>query len=375
MNLLFLSNWYPNSRFIYQGIFIKKHAQAIKSAGVNIKVVALVFGSSNKLLENKTKFFVDENGIDTLLIEFNSWFYKLFSFNLLFMKLIVHFYVRKYMHDFKPNVIHSNVLFPSAVIGNEIALKLKIPFVMTEHWSKVNYYLEHGFYRRKARMAIDNLSMIMPVSDYLANKLMPFVSKNKIHVVPNAVDSSIFNYQEKYSNDRLELVCVANWEFPKRPDILFHSIESYVVNCRADVFLNVIGNGSLIDIEKEKKWSFSIKYHGFLNSHECVEVFRSSAYLLHASDSETFSVVLAEAISCGLPVIASKVGGIVELINEDNGILVENKIDEWVRALEEIQMIHFDRKSISDKMKNKVSLKVVGTEYLNIYKKVIENSN
>ena len=82
MNVLFIAGWYPNSTFKYQGIFSKKHAHAIKSAGVNIKAMALTVNHSKKVLEFKSDFFTDEAGVETLLLEINSRFYKLFLINM-----------------------------------------------------------------------------------------------------------------------------------------------------------------------------------------------------------------------------------------------------------------------------------------------------
>jgi glycosyltransferase involved in cell wall biosynthesis len=64
------------------------------------------------------------------------------------------------------------------------------------------------------------------------------------------------------------------------------------------------------------------------------ELQRSTAFL-HPSAYETFSVVCAEALCCGVPVLASAVGALPELITPASGRLVANTADAWSAALQQ----------------------------------------
>ena len=72
---------------------------------------------------------------------------------------------------------------------------------------------------------------------------------------------------------------------------------------------------------------------GILNKLSIALEMQQANAFVHASNYETFSVVCAEALCCGTPVIASNVGGIPEFVNESNGILVENNVAAWRSAL------------------------------------------
>src|SRR5436190_17009577 len=100
MKVLFISSWYPNSTNPLKGIFVKKHAEAIKKAGVEIEVLALTVNYSKRLYEKKVTVSTDENGIRTHLIEINSSVYKLIHVNLL---LQCNFLKKYFKHEIKPS--------------------------------------------------------------------------------------------------------------------------------------------------------------------------------------------------------------------------------------------------------------------------------
>jgi glycosyltransferase involved in cell wall biosynthesis len=376
MNILFISSWYPNSHFAYMGIFVKKHARAIKLAGGNIKVLAFVINKSDKLWDNKSRFFIDENGIETQLIEVNAKLYKILTVDVLFHKIFINKYLSKELSSFKPDIIHSNVLFFGGLLGHYVSKKFNVPLVMTEHWSRAGNYLQEGLYKGKARKALDHASMLMPVSSYLAGTFKGFIDEKKITVVPNVVDTDLYAYHDRKADPgKIVFACCANWVDPKRPDLFFEALEVYKKKSGKNFILHAIGGGDKILPLKEKKWSFDVNYYGFIEGEKIVEIFKQSDYLLHASGLETFSVALAESACMGIPRIASNAGATPELVNSENGILCENTIDSWVNAIEQIQTISFDRKKISESMREKVSMKSVGEKYMEIYRKVLSKQD
>ena len=50
MKVLFISSWYPNTTNALKGVYVKKHAQAIHSAGVDIRVLAVTVNPSSVLV-------------------------------------------------------------------------------------------------------------------------------------------------------------------------------------------------------------------------------------------------------------------------------------------------------------------------------------
>ena len=371
MNVLFIAGWYPNSTFIYQGIFVKKHAQALKSVGINVKVVAFTINKSNKILENYTKCLVDENGIETLLIEINSVFHKFFRLSVNWQYRFMKKKITSCFNNFKPDIIHSNVLFTAGILGHKLAANYKVPHVITEHWSKADAFIEKGLFSGIAKQVLASASQIMPVSSYLASKLDKFIPGNKITVVPNAVNTDIFRFRNTSNNEELVFGCLANWEPPKRPDLIFEGLEAYVKKSGKKIKLIAVGGGILIEPIKKQNWNFEVEFHGFVSSEEIINVFKDVKFLLHASENETFSIILAEAAIMGIPMVASNKGAMPELVNNENGILTENTIEAWVQAIEKITALKYNWKQLSDDMIKRTSYQNVGMAYKSVYEKAL----
>jgi len=87
---------------------------------------------------------------------------------------------------------------------------------------------------------------------------------------------------------------------------------------------------------------------------------------------------IIEALCCGLPVIATKVGGIPELLNNNNGLLIES-LDEKAlfEALEAMaaNYLKYDRKKIAEDAKSKFSYSVIGKKLDKIYEAVLQTTD
>jgi len=71
--------------------------------------------------------------------------------------------------------------------------------------------------------------------------------------------------------------------------------------------------------------SSNCKFYGDIPRNEISDFYSKLDLFVSASRNETFGIVLIEAMSCGLPVIATKSGGPQEIVNEESGILIEKE--------------------------------------------------
>jgi L-malate glycosyltransferase len=372
MKVLFIASWYPNSINPLKGIFVKKHAAAIKASGVEIEVLALTVGPG-KFFQVKVDTAIDEYGITTHKIEFNSWFYKLIHLDIfLQFGFLKKLYYKRIVQKFKPDIIHSNVLYPAAIMGDRLAKKESLPHIITEHWSGVDKFMNKSLYARAGKKAYGSAKYVTVVSSFLKKSISKHIpDSNKIKVIPNVVDSNVFYFKPKQKREKLVFCCVAHWTGPKRPDLLFSALERFAAVGSFQFRLDVIGEGPLLDKMKETKWNFEINYLGSKFKEEIADCLRASDYFLHASNMETFSIVIAEAFSTGTPVLASNTGAIPELVNVTNGILCDNTIESWLEGLKLITRKKFDNEHISLNSE-RFAPKNVGDAFKELYSSLIQ---
>jgi len=100
--------------------------------------------------------------------------------------------------------------------------------------------------------------------------------------------------------------------------------------------------------------------------------------LVLPSVAEQFGQVLVEAMACGLPVVATRVGGVPELVDERTGLLVKPGSAEALRAgIERMLEGHGDyrRGAIRERAVARWSLGAVGGEWTAVYQSVLRRRN
>ncbi len=103
---------------------------------------------------------------------------------------------------------------------------------------------------------------------------------------------------------------------------------------------------------------------------------QASAFILF-SRFESQPCVILEALCCGLPVISTNVGGIPDLLNETNGILVESEdIDGLVLAMKSMieQYQRFNRTAIAEAAKATFNYHTIGARHIQYYDLVLKSS-
>ncbi|HIF9514552.1 TPA: glycosyltransferase [Photobacterium damselae] len=148
------------------------------------------------------------------------------------------------------------------------------------------------------------------------------INSSKIVTIRNSV--FIHDDRKKKENNIFKFLFLGRLTYPKRIDLLVDAFEK--VN---DVELIIVGDGP----ERKK---FSSEHVIFLGEIKNFNDFKSYDAFILLSDSEGLPMSALEAASSGLPLILSKVGGCSELIS-NNGILVENNIDEIISAISNVK--------------------------------------
>ena len=375
--VLLLTFWYPDEKQPVKGVFILEHARAIKALGCDVYIFAVKINDGKRLLKRNHEYFIDSFGIPNYVVTIESALYKFIYANIpLLVALVIRTFYRYIQPHFQPDIIHSNILSPCAIAGHFLSKKLKKPHIITEHWSKLDKFFRLNLFSRLGVLAYNRSASITVVSDWLRHKMIKYVDDpEKITIIPNVIDS-VFSFKSRRKSDVINFVAVASWKPPKRIDLILESMNEFAGTTNKPVIFHIIGEGVLLDsgLTDKNLFSFEIVKHGFLPKPEVSEIMQQSDYFIHCSEVETFSVVIAEALCTGLPVLASKVGAIPELINDNNGLLCDNTSESWRDGISRITSRQFDSRKISEDAIEKFSILKIGRQFLDVYNSAISGS-
>ena len=188
------------------------------------------------------------------------------------------------------------------------------------------------------------------------------IKKSKIKWITNKIYPIRKIKNLKKENEKIKLLTVARLEPPKRVDLLIEATKDL-----DDVELHVVGDGSQKDYLESIKHK-NVVFHGEVDG---FNDFKDYDIFSLISDSEGLPLSALEAMSSGLPIILSDVGGCFELV-EENGVLVQNNKDEIKNAI--INTVakkeYFSNKSV-ELFNNNYNLELNKNIYLNYYMDIL----
>jgi len=227
-----------------------------------------------------------------------------------------------------PDLVHAQSL-SSGIPALMSKKMLKIPYVVWGRGSDV--YLPDVYGKLTSKIVIKNADTVIALTDGI-KRIMQDTCTRDIAIVPNGINISEYSY-EPGLKDRAtrgkEILFVGRLSAVKGVQYLIRAMKQ-VQDKIPDARLIIVGDGE----EREMLETLSIhldiqRYVQFIGvvPHEKVKTFMQQADIfVLPSLSEGFPNVILEAMACGLPVIASRVGGIPDIItNTTNGYLVEAK--------------------------------------------------
>lgn len=190
------------------------------------------------------------------------------------------------------------------------------------------------------------------------------ISENKLKWITNKIYPIKNIKLTDTLNTNIKLLTVARLEAPKRIDLLIEATKDL-----NHTELHIVGDGSQRNYLESIKHK-NVIFHGEINSFNS---FRNYDIFCLISDSEGLPLSALEAMSSGLPLILSDVGGCFELIDE-NGILVENNPKKIKEAI--INSIFnkefFSKKSIKI-FNEKYNLEFNKNSYISYYREILND--
>ncbi len=235
-----------------------------------------------------------------------------------------------------------------------------------------------------------NASLIIGVSqDILAKLKILGAPEEKLIYLPCSFDVNLFQYSDHSVNNPVFLAVgrFAETKAPHLTILSFNEVQKRVPDAQL-IMVGKDGGGELFEachiLAKALGIEKKISFKGILNSEQVFEEMKSAyCFVQHSlttpiqGDKEGTPVAIVEAMSCGLPVIATRHAGIAEIIeHEKNGILVEEydymkMAAEMLRVIENKQLAKELGYSASESIKNNplfLANKELLTEIIERYK-------
>jgi L-malate glycosyltransferase len=159
-------------------------------------------------------------------------------------------------------------------------------------------------------------------------KLSFLIVKKKIKVIPHGLDTTFYSPScNTIKNKDVIQIGMQSRLQPNKDHITLIRAFAQICKCfpEKQFHLNIAGNGStyieILELIKQMGLSKCVTLYGTLGKFELLDFLNNLDIYVHCTHGETMSNSIMQALSCGLPVIASNVLGVNNMITEESGIL------------------------------------------------------
>ncbi|QKG53379.1 glycosyltransferase [Hymenobacter sp. BRD67] len=396
MRILHLPKWYPHRYDDQDGDFVARHVAAIAAQpGIESAVVfaAVARGPLPRLIDAD----IDLAGpVPTW-----SYYYRARPTGLApldkLLKLLLWLLcqrrglraVRRHWAGRRPDVVHAHVLLRPAALAWWLRARHGIPYVLTEHQTAL-LPANAGRLGQARRWMVGHLvrraAASLPVSHDLARALAALGGANpRTVVIPNVVDTELFYPPADDQARRQGLLHVA--AFNEKAKNLSGLLRT-VARLRATapplpgLHLRIAGYGpDEVQVHQLAATlgllaTGTVEFLGKLTPAQVATEMRRAAALVLFSNYENLPCVLIEAQASGLPAVATRVGGVPELLSSDRlGLLVpptdEAALAEALRTVLTAPAGRFDAAALRARAVAEFSYPAVGRAFAAVYARIL----
>lgn len=331
-NVLFLSSWYPSRVHTTLGNFVRYHALAASKYN-SINVLYIV--ADDNVKDYEIKYFQDHE-LKTTIVYFKRGIFKYLNYFVAFTK---GFHFVKEKNKLKFDIVHMNIMHPGIWQALYLKWRYKIPYVVSENWHGFQDLAKYNlsFLEMKLiKIGIRFSSVISPVSKQLKNCMINANYQAKYQIIPNVVDTDKFHIGELDTNkNNFTFLHVSTLDDSIKN--VSGIIDAFEKIKHKNMVLKIIGDGPVDWIIKKVstlKTKNTVVVESEKTHDQIAEEMQKADVFVLFSNIENLPLVLIESISSGTPFIATKVGGIPELFNNELGRLVDaGSIDQLLSEM------------------------------------------
>lgn len=389
INLLVLTTLYPNSEQPRHGIFIETRLKELRKSGdISATVIAPVpwfpiaserfgqYGTYAKVPRVEEREGVTVHHPRYLVLPKIGMYITPF-----FLAVALLFTTLKLARQGnKFDLIDAHYFYPDGVAAALVSLFVRLPLVISARGSDVNVLPCYWGPRKLIQWAGRRANAVVAVSETLRKKILSLgIPPERTYTLRNGVDTGFFKRSSSQTNanssDSLALLSVGNLVELKG----HHLVIEALAQLPDSVKLTVVGSGPedavLRQLARELELEERVSFVSNVLQHELVEIYSRSDLMVLASSREGWANVILEALACGVPVVATNVGGAKEAITDSVAGLVidERSATAIAKAIEEVCQKGFAPEAASDYAQSYGWDEVV-TKQVELYKGVTKHA-
>ncbi len=332
-SILILTNLFPNIKEPGRGVFVKQEVDELKR-NADVAVIAPVPFNPFSVSSVPNHEMVDGVAVYhprwIVIPKIGRFLYGFLLF------LSIHNIVKKTIRQHKSEVLYALWAYPDGFAAVLLSFLFRKPVFIHALGCDINLYTKYFFRRQLIRWALCRATGIISVSCALRDSMVALgIPLSRITVIPNGVDTRVFNSIPR--GDARVLLKLA----PSDKIILFvgrleeeKGVE-YLIRAVADIFrtnempmlkLYIAGEGvlrkELETLAFDCGCSQRIIFVGAIQHADVPKWLNAADVFCLPSIREGMPNVILESIACGTPVVASRVGGIPEIVDDASGLLV-----------------------------------------------------
>ena len=225
------------------------------------------------------------------------------------------------------------------------ARRYGIPLVAVEHQPNVLKSPAEWWVSRRLQTWAD--AVVVLTAQYRSDlqiALGTHWKDDQVHLIPNGIDTRVFSPISRHERCSVRTIgMAARMTTMKRQEVLIDALASLSRDGDDSWRLSLAGDGetcgALRAHAEARGVQDAVEFTGFLGEPDLVRWFQRIDFYAHASNGETLSTSLLQALAMGLPIIGSDVPGINDLLAEDAGVglLVSQEAAAFAAAFRKLE--------------------------------------
>jgi glycosyltransferase involved in cell wall biosynthesis len=243
-----------------------------------------------------------------------------------FFTISAYFKLKNIIKEYNIDLIHAHFILPPGLVA-VLAQNKNIMTAVTIHGSDIFILAQKPFLKGIIRWVLSRTDYVIVVNQKIKQNVEELgIKQDKIYITPNSVDLEKFNPYNHLPTDlnlqkgKPHILFIGNLVYQKGLEILLDAKKKMINECE----LIIVGDGPLRKHLETKVHDEEIPNVIFLGERRDVELIIPSVDLfVLPSISEGSPITILESLASGVPVVATDVGGVGEILTSETGKIVQ----------------------------------------------------